>query len=207
MAPPYREWVRGSLLGRVEAPLIRVLVALHITPNAVTMGGFLLAAGAACLVGAGMLLAGGVVFFVASLMDMMDGTLARATGQQSRAGALLDSTMDRLGEAALLLGLSVYGVLSDMGEGRLLAFIVLIILALVSSQMVSYLRARGEGLGIETKVGLMTRSERVVLLSVGVVLAGLGVDFAMESVLGIIAALSTYTMLQRLAHVWRQVKG
>jgi CDP-diacylglycerol--glycerol-3-phosphate 3-phosphatidyltransferase len=91
-------------------------------------------------------------------------------------------------------------------EGRLLAFIILVILALVSSQMVSYLRARGEGLGIETKVGFVTRPERVVLLSLGVFLGGLGVDLAVEAALGAIAGLSTFTLFQRLFHVWRSLE-
>jgi CDP-diacylglycerol--glycerol-3-phosphate 3-phosphatidyltransferase len=129
----------------------------------------------------------------------MDGALARYTQKESRFGALLDSVFDRLGEAALFVGIAVYGLLEDLGEGRTLFLMGAVMSALITSQMVSYLRARGEGLGIFTKAGLMTRPERVVLYSLGLIL-GLR---ALEVILIIVAAVSFLTLLQRLYVVGR----
>ena len=197
MVFPGREQFRGIVLKYVEVPGARLFVALGLSPNAVTMLGFSVSLVAAALVGAGFLLAGGAVFLAGSALDLMDGALARYTGKVSRFGALLDSVMDRLGEAAILLGMAVHGLRADLSDDRLLFFIVVLILALVSSQMVSYLRARGEGLGVFSRTGLMTRPERVVLLSLGLILG----QRPLEVILIVIVAVSTFTLLQRLFHI------
>ena len=199
MVFPGREQFRAIVLRYLETPGARGLAALGLTPNAVTILGFSISLGAAGLVGAGFLLAGGAVFLAGSLLDLMDGAVARHTGSVTKFGALLDSVLDRLGEAALLLGLAIYGLRADLGEGRLLFLIVVLLLALVTSQTVSYLRARGESLGIATRTGLMTRPERVVLLSLGLIL-GLR---ALEILLIVIAAVSFLTLCQRLFHIHR----
>ena len=203
MVFPGREQFRAIVLRYVEVPGARTLLALGFTPNAVTILGFSISLAGAALVGAGFLLAGGVVFLAGSVLDLMDGALARLTGRVTRFGALLDSVMDRLGEAALFLGMAVYVLRADLGDGRLLFFIVVLILALVTSQMVSYLRARGESLGIATRTGLMTRPERVVLLSLGLIL-GLR---SLEVILIVIATVSLFTLLQRLFHIQRALSG
>jgi len=169
--------------------------------------GFLVAVGAACLAGANLLLAAGLVFLAASALDMLDGALARATERISARGALLDSTTDRLSEGALLIGLGVQAALSGISQGRLVTTLVLLLAALLFSQMVSYIRARGEGLGVSCKVGLMTRAERVVLLSLGLVLQGAGLDPALLVTVGIVAALSLVTTVQRFLHVHHQLRG
>ena len=197
MVFPGREQFRAIVLRYVEVPGARTLRALGFTPNTVTILGFSISLAAAALVGASFLLAGGLIFLVGSVMDLMDGALARLTGRVTRFGALLDSVMDRLGEAAIFLGIAIHGLRDDLSDGRLLFLIVVLLLALVSSQMVSYLRARGEGLGIETRTGLMTRPERVVLLSLGLVL-GLR---PLEIILIVIAVVSSFTLLQRLYHI------
>ena len=191
---PGREFFRSAVLRYVEVPGARVLDRLGFTPNSVTLLGFSISVAAAALVGADYLWVGGVVFLAGGVLDLMDGALARFTGTVSKFGALLDSVMDRLGEAVLFLGMAVYGLRADLSDGRTLFLIVVIILALVSSQMVSYLRARGEGLGVFTRTGLMTRPERVVLLSLGLVL-GLR---SLEVILVVVAAVSFLTLLQRL---------
>ena len=203
MVFPGREQFRAIVLRYVEVPGARTLLALGFTPNGVTILGFSISLAGAALVGAGFLLAGGVVFLAGSVLDLVDGALARLTGRVTRFGALLDSVMDRLGEAALFLGMAVYGLRADLGDGRLLFFIVVLILALVTSQMVSYLRARGESLGIATRTGLMTRPERVVLLSLGLIL-GLR---SLEVILIVIATVSLFTLLQRLFHIQRALCG
>lgn len=192
MTLPGREQFRAGLLKYVELPGARILRALRFTPNAVTLLGFGLSVVAACLVGLGWLVAGGAVFLAGSGLDLMDGALARLTGTDSSFGALLDSVFDRLGEAALFTGLAVYAVQSDFSNDRRLFFILVIFLALIFSQGVSYLRARGEGLGVFTRAGVMTRPERVILLGIGL-LAG-----QIEWFLLAIAVVSCFTLFQRM---------
>ena len=201
MAFPGREQFRSAVLRYVETPGARALHRLGLTPNVVTLIGFLIALGAAALVGTGFLWIGGLVFLTGALMDLMDGALARYTQRESKLGAFLDSVFDRLGEAALFLGIAVYGLMGDLGEGRTLFLIVTVMSALITSQAVSYLRARGEGLGIFTKAGLMTRPERVALYSLGLIL-GLT---ALEIILIVVAAVSFLTLLQRLYVIGRSL--
>jgi len=187
-----REQIRTALLQYVELPGARFLRALKLTPNAVTLLGFGLTVVAACLVGFGWLLAGGIVFLAGSGLDLMDGALARLTETVSSFGALLDSLFDRLGESALFLGLAIYALEADFSNDRRLFFIVVLLLALIFSQSVSYLRARGEGLGVFTRAGVMTRAERVVLLGVGLIFDQI------VWILLAIAAVSCFTLFQRL---------
>lgn len=192
MTLPGREQFRAGLLKYVELPGARFLRALRFTPNAVTLLGFGLSVVAACLVGFGWLVAGGAVFLAGSGLDLMDGALARLTGTDSAFGALLDSVFDRLGEAALFMGLAVYAVQSDFSDNRRLFLILVVFLALIFSQGVSYLRARGEGLGVFTRTGVMTRPERVVLLGIGLLTGQI------EWFLLAIAAVSCFTLFQRM---------
>ena len=192
MALPVREQFRAAILRYVELPGARFLRFLRLTPHAVTLLGFGFAVAAACLVGFGWLVAGGAVFLAGSGLDLMDGALARLTGKVSPFGALLDSVFDRLGEAALFLGLAVHAVRGDFSDNYSLFFVTVILLALIFSQGVSYLRARGEGLGAFTRAGIMTRPERVVLLGAGL-LSG-----QIQWFLLAIAVVSFFTLFQRL---------
>ena len=192
MALPGREQFRTALLRYVELPGARLLRALKFSPTAVTLLGFAVTVVAACLVGFGWLLAGGIVFLAGSGLDLMDGALARLTGKDSPFGALLDSMFDRLSEAALFLGLAIYALRADLSDDRLLFFVVVLLLALIFSQGVSYLRARGEGLGVFTRAGIMTRPERVVLLGIGLLIDQI------VWILLIIAAVSCVTLMQRI---------
>jgi len=192
MALPGREQIRGAVLRYIELPGAKFFRAIKFTPNGITILGFLITVLSAYLVGAGWLLAGGIVFLFAGGLDLMDGALARLTGKVSPFGALLDSVFDRLSEAALFLGMAVYALREDIGEDRQVFFITVLLLALIFSQVVSYLRARGEGLGVFTRSGLMTRPERVVLLGTGLI-----VD-QIEWFLLAIAIVSCITLFQRL---------
>ena len=196
-----REHFRSAVLRYVELPGARFFSRLGLTPNSITLLGFAISAAAAIVVGAGFTLAAGIVFFLGGVLDLFDGALARLTGRTTKFGALLDSVMDRLGEAALFLGITVYAVREDLSEDRTLFIVVALLLALITSQTVSYLRARGESLGIDTRAGLMTRPERVVLLSFGLII-GLR---ALEVILIVIAVVSFITLLQRLFTIWGQV--
>lgn len=180
-----------------EEPAARFLHTLKLTPNFVTLLGLVGTAGAAYLAGVGSLLAAGLALAAASVLDMLDGALARLTGRASRFGAALDSVADRLSEAVLLLGIFIFYLRGDDDVGATLA-----VVALIASYMVSYIRARGEGLGITMKdSGLGTRPERLVLMIVGLVTGWVIVA------LGIVIAISVATSVQRMHHLWRETKG
>jgi len=203
MAIPGREQIRAALLRYVELPGARFLKALKLTPNAVTLLGFAVSVVAAYLVGSGWLLAGGVVFLLGGGLDLMDGALARLTGTESPFGALLDSVFDRLGEAALFVGLAVYGLRAGFGDHYLLFFMTVLLLALIFSQGVSYLRARGEGLGVFTRAGVMTRPERVVLLGIGLLIGQ--IVWVLPVILLAIAVVSCFTLFQRMFTIRHQL--
>jgi len=169
----------------------------------VTLLGFLVTVLGAVLVGMGHLRVGGLVFLAGGALDLFDGALARLSGRVTPFGALLDSLFDRLGEAALYLGLAIYGMHIDPASRNLVVYVTLLILALASSQSVSYLRARGESLGIDTRGGLLTRPERVIILSAGLILGEATVWLSM----GFIAFFSLWTLLSRLVHIWRSLRA
>ena len=166
-----------------------------------TLLGLVIAGGGGFLLSTGHLLPGGLVLLASGLFDIFDGALARATGRVTRFGALLDSVVDRLAEAVVLLGLLIFFVHRSSLEGT-----VLVYLALTGSVMVSYLRARAEGLGIECRVGVMTRPERVVLLGLGLVVAHWWLT-GLLAVVAAIAGLAILTSGQRLLLVWRTLRG
>ena len=186
------------MLNYLELPGARLLRALGFSPNAVTLLGFAVCVAGAVLVAYGHLLAGGIVFLAGGGLDLFDGGLARLTGKASPFGALLDSVFDRLGEAGLFVGMAVYALLAGFSDRFLLFFVTVLLLALIFSQGVSYLRARGEGLGAFTRSGLMTRTERVIILGAGLIADGLIPAPIMVWVLLAIAVVSCFTLFQRM---------
>ncbi len=192
----YRTRARRVSTRYLEEPLARALTVIGLTPNRVTILGLLISAGCAYLLSQGMFLAGGGVLILAGVMDMVDGALARQSGTASPRGALMDSVIDRVAEATVFLGLLVYNL-----EPVAAAEIVLINVSLVGSFMVSYLRARGEGLGVDCRVGVMTRPERVVALAVGLLIGQVTIALA------VIAVLSVFTALHRFWHIHRELGG
>jgi CDP-diacylglycerol--glycerol-3-phosphate 3-phosphatidyltransferase len=186
------------MLQYVELPGARFFRTLGLTPNSITLLGFAVCSAAAVLVGYGWLLWGGVVFLAGGGLDLFDGALARLTRRTTPFGALLDSVFDRLGEASLFVGLAIYGLRAGFEERFTLFFLTALLLALIFSQGVSYLRARGEGLGVHTRAGVMTRTERVVVLGAGLIIDHfLGFNL-MVWVLVAIAAISCFTLFQRM---------
>ena len=198
MALPGREELREALSRYIEIPGARLFRAIGFTPNAITLAGFVVCVAAAYLVGNGWLLAGGIAFLIGGGLDMFDGALARMSGKASSFGALMDSVFDRLGEAALFVGIGVYALQAGFSDNYMRFYVVILLLALIFSQGVSYLRARGEGLGAFTRAGLMTRTERVVILGVGLLVDGLISFTLMPWILAFIAAVSCFTLFQRM---------
>ncbi len=196
MALPGREQLRSAVRSYFEEPGARLFKALGLTPNAVTLLGFAVCVLSAWLVASGWLIWGGAVFLAGGILDLFDGALARLTGQATPFGALLDSVFDRLGEAALFVGLGIYALRSDYTDDQRALFITALLLALIFSQGVSYLRARGEGLGVFTRAGLMTRTERVALLGIGLLLGW--IPWLLPGLLILIAAVSCFTLFQRM---------
>lgn len=185
----------------VERPVAGALAKMGVSPNMVTFAGLIGAGISAWLISEGMLWIGGIVMLFAGVLDLFDGALARSTGRESAFGALLDSVVDRVSEIVVLLGLLIYYARDDSLEGT-----VLVYLAVGGSVMVSYLRARSEGLGIDCKVGIMTRPERVVALGFGLIV-GHWVPIVVLVVLGVIAGLTIFTTVQRLLHTGRSLNG
>ncbi len=202
--------VRKALAYRFTEPVVRFLSRTPITPTAITWFGFLLTVGAAALIITGHLLAAGFVVLIAGFFDMLDGALARRTNQATRFGAVLDSTLDRLAEAVLLLSILALFAFTEE-KSALFTFlskewvVLLVGVALIGSLLVSYIRARAESLGLECQVGLFTRAERVIVLALGLLLYQ--INYALIIALAIIVVFSFFTVGQRLVYVWRQTKN
>ncbi|GAA0406695.1 CDP-alcohol phosphatidyltransferase family protein [Microbispora corallina] len=187
---------------RVMTPLGRALARLGISPDVITAVGTLgVVASALFFYPRGMLFAGTLVITFFVFADLLDGVLARMTGSGSTWGAFLDSTLDRLGDSAIFSGLILYFVLEKEPE-ILLAGVALF--CLVAGALVSYAKARAEGLGMTADVGLAERGERLVVVLVAAGLSGLGVPYILAAGLWLLAAASAVTVVQRMVHVYRQ---
>jgi CDP-diacylglycerol---glycerol-3-phosphate 3-phosphatidyltransferase len=175
------------------------LIESRLTPNAISMTGFVLNVAAAVLVTQRYFFLAGVVFIIGSVCDMLDGRYSRMSGKGSPFGAFLDSTLDRIEEGVVLAAVAAY--FAERGDELAVAGVVV---AVVGSLMVSYTRARAEALGVECKVGLATRPVRVVILSAGLLFAkgaSLGDFELLEPAIYAMAGLTTITVLQRVFHV------
>lgn len=203
----YRDFLQ-KIIYVIITPVIKGMIRIGFTPNLVTTIGFVLniAATIMLLYAAGEMTGStsivgwsGAVILFAGLFDMMDGRLARIGNMSSMFGALWDSTLDRYSELFTLFGIAMYLILNSWVTGGVLTF-----LAMVGSVMVSYVRARAEGLGIECKVGLMQRPERVVLTSLGAILCGIfdNLWFLVVPIV-IIAILANITAFWRICYCYK----
>jgi CDP-diacylglycerol---glycerol-3-phosphate 3-phosphatidyltransferase len=198
---PKMQVFRKALAAYVTRPLVAVLAKTGITPNMVTWLGFLIVLGAAVLVGIGHPFAAGWVMLFSGCFDFVDGALARGTNKVTLFGGILDSTLDRISEAAMLLGIMGYYLYRP---ALFQSWIVLLAgLAIVASFMVSYIRSRAEAAKLDCQVGISTRPERVVVLGLGLLLSGI-THYTMVGAMALIAFLSTITVSQRLVHVYKQ---
>ena len=176
-------------------PIVAVIARTGATPNHLTVLGFLGNVGAAVLAARGDFLFAGLVMLAASAFDLLDGALARATGRVSAFGAILDSVLDRLSEAAVLSGLAYYFAQRNQREEVVLCFA-----ALTGSLLVSYVKARAEAHGLELPGGLFTRAERVLLLGGGLIISQVRIA------LWILAVMANVTVLQRLYVSWDRLR-
>jgi CDP-diacylglycerol--glycerol-3-phosphate 3-phosphatidyltransferase len=182
-------------LGRLLEPAVTALARTPITPNMITVIGAVgMSAGALTLFPTGHLFAGTMVCTGFVFSDMFDGALARIKGNTGPFGAFLDSTLDRVGDSAVFGGIAIW--LATGGHDRLLAAVALF--CLVAGLLVSYARARAEGLGIKCDVGIAERTERLLIGLVGIGLSGLGVPYVLSAGLWIVAVLSAITFGQRV---------
>jgi CDP-diacylglycerol--glycerol-3-phosphate 3-phosphatidyltransferase len=187
----YKETLRLLLY-----PLVRVLSVMQVKPNTLTTVGWTLSVGAAALFGLGYVRIAGAVMLLAGLFDALDGAVARESNRMSDFGAFLDSTMDRLSESAVFVGVIFFFATNSRPYEALIAGI-----AMTFSLLTSYARARSEGLGVSCEVGLLERAGRVVLLSLcsiaGFLIIGVGA----------VAAGALVTTIQRIYHVRRETRA
>ena len=207
----YRDFLQKVIYYLIN-PLIKGMIKIGITPNFITTTGFILN-----LFATGLMIyaaiydpsntsimgyAGGVIIF-AGLFDMMDGRLARLGNMQSTFGALWDSTLDRYSELFTLFGILFYLLANQWVWSGIITF-----LAIIGSIMVSYVRARGEGLGLDVKVGFMQRPERVVVTAIGAIVCGACNSlWALAVPMMLIALLANITAFWRIAYCYKQLKG
>lgn len=174
----------------------QVLARWNVSPDWVTAIGLVLTAGVAVLAALGEIQWAGAAYIVAALFDALDGTVARVSGKVSRFGAFLDSTIDRFEESMVFLGLIIFYSRAG-GEWE----VPMLLVVTVASLMVSYTRARAEGLGVACKVGVMTRPLRVAILIAGMIFSQVFIAVV------IIAVTSLFTTFRRVLHVWRMTGG
>lgn len=188
--------LRGNLASRITTPTLRVLSRTGVKPDVLTFVGLAINIGAACLIAIHHFLAAGILILLAGLFDLLDGALARFIRQSTKFGAILDSVADRISEAAIFFGLLIWYVStgSDLE-------IVLIFAALIGSFLVSYIRARAEGVMLECKVGLFTRAERVIVLALGLIVNQVFIA------LWILVVLVYVTVAERLFYLRRKTKA
>ena len=188
--------IRRNLAYRITDPIVGILSKSGITPNALTFINLALNIGAAFIIATGHFIIGGVLVLVAGLFDLLDGALARFIKQSTRFGAILDSVADRISEAAIFCGLLVWYIPQQATSLE----IVLIFVVLIGSFLVSYIRARAEGLGWQCQVGLFTRAERVIVLAIGLLINQIFVALC------ILVVFVFITVVQRLVYLWKQGK-
>lgn len=206
------EKIFRSLVKTILLPIARALAAIGITANMITLVGLLVNAVAAFFLATGRLVISGILILFGGSFDAMDGVVARVSGkdESNPSGALLDSVIDRYSEAIIFLGAMIY----FFHLSHLLG-VILVFASVIGSILVSYVRARAEGLQIECKVGLMQRPERIVLLALGVLAQGLIIKYLswesngviLVSVFAFLALTSHITALHRLVFSFSQLNN
>lgn len=186
-----------QVLSRVVTPTAKSLIRLKVTADAVTCFGALATiVCAAFFVPSGKFLIASLTIGILALSDLLDGTIARLTHSDSKWGAFLDSTLDRVVDAAVLISIAAYFIKSKSD----LAPVIAVSIALVMGQMTSYIRAKAESLNVECKIGLAERAERTLVVWIALLVSGLG-WFCLDLAMYLLAVITTFTVLQRIFHV------
>ena len=188
-----------ALIAYVVNPLARFLLRVGVTPNAVTVAGTVGVLFGSYSGAMGHLIWGTVIVTSFALTDALDGTMARMRGGTGKFGALLDSSMDRIADAAVF-GAVVYYL---AGEGNPYGGMVAALISLAAGQVVSYVKARAQSLGLDADVGIAERLERLLIVGAGGLLGGAGLEWGLPAALWVLSALSVVTVFQRLIHAAR----
>ena len=189
-------------LERTLKPVIGWLITSRVHPDALTTVGTLILIGSAVAFGFGYIRLGGLLLLLSGVFDMLDGRVARGSGQPSKFGAFYDSTLDRVGEVTLFGGIALFFLTGGVSEQWVVPAVSLAIVALGSSLIVSYARARAEGLGLDCKVGVAQRAERVLGLGVPTLFFGAGPGgFLLLTIVSLLALVAVITVVQRIHHV------
>jgi CDP-diacylglycerol---glycerol-3-phosphate 3-phosphatidyltransferase len=185
----------GIRMRKGFTPLLSALQKLGVTPNQVTIFGTFLNAATAVLIVFDHLIYAGIVFLFAGCCDMLDGALARRAQQSTKWGAFLDSTLDRVSEGIVLAAIAY--LFASQGQSLDAA---LVVLALLGSLLVSYTRARAESLGVDCRVGLLSRPERIILVALGLFFD------VLSYAIYIMLALTVFTIIQRVVYTYRELR-
>lgn len=195
--------IARPLVTHVINPAVRGLARLGVTPDMLTLVGAAIAtAGAIYFLGRGSLVIGPWVIAASVIADLFDGALARMTGTEGKWGAFLDSSLDRVVDGAIFASLA-YWLMTENETG----LAILALISLVAGQVVSYVKARAEGLGMKCDVGLMERAERLIIVLLAAFLEGVGVPYALLVGLLILAVGTSLTVVQRMLYVRKQAKA
>jgi len=192
------------------APVARALIRGNVNPNTITTLGTLLVIGAGVAFGYGAIRVGGVLLLLSGIFDILDGQVARQGGKMTTFGAFYDSTLDRIGEGAVFTGLIFYFLTGPLPAPLKSPAIAAGLVALVASLLVSYTRARAEALGVECKVGIASRAERILLLGLPALAFGAGPwrpGVLLFWIVAVLALVSAITVIQRVVHVARVARG
>ncbi|MGH7607765.1 MAG: CDP-alcohol phosphatidyltransferase family protein [Gemmatimonadales bacterium] len=193
---------------RILAPLARAFIRGGVHPNLITSLGTLLVVASGLAFGVGEIRLGGVLLLTSGMFDILDGQVARLGGMTTTFGAFYDSTLDRVGESAVFAGLALYFLRDGVPPSRETIAVGAALAALATSLLVSYTRARAEALGVECKVGIAARAERILLLGLPMVVFGPGRNGTLLFwIVVLLALLSAVTVVQRIVHVARVAGG
>lgn len=188
---------------RVTTPLVTALIRSGASPNLLTTVGALVVVASAVAFGLGWVRLGGGLLLASGVVDTLDGQVARLGGTTSRFGAFYDSTLDRIGDGATFFGIAIW-MLTTPGVDRPILWTVVCMVAVLSAFTVSYQRARAEGLGLECKVGIAQRAERLIGIGLPALVLGAGPGgIVLQVVVAIMAVLSTVTVVQRFVYIYQ----
>lgn len=184
-------------------PVVNRLLRSGVRPNTLTTIGTLVVLASAVAYGLGWIRIGGALLMLSGVVDTLDGQVARGSGQVTKFGAFYDSTLDRVGDGATFIGIATYFLLAPDVYWRIPAVVVSMV-AVLASLLVSYARARAEGLGLDCKVGIAQRAERIFGLGVASVLVGAGPHaLVLEVIVALLAVASIITVVQRFVYVYQ----